>query len=513
MIVELQSFPSARACGSGIFFYTMMRMFEKFIAYSTAALLSGCMVGPDYVSPESEASAEALAEAHYYRDENLWKEATPADKLPKGDWWSVFGDDVLSDLLKLCRDNSPTLASAYYKIEKAREAVRIDAADLYPHADGTGSFSKAERSLNLSGSSSYEQWLVGMGLTGDLDLFGRVRSMIEADTADAQAQLYAYNSLLLSLQMMVATEYFTLRQYSSEVDLLIRTLQVRKEQTLLVERRVKLDYASELDLQRALQQEYEAAAQLATLERQIAISKNRLAILVGLSPSRLMMNDAPLSEKLPKLPEAVPSQLLERRPDIAEAERRVYAANARIGVAQAGFFPTISISANTDLTANRVEKLIEASSFAWGVSPQIYIPIFQAGKIYAQKQVAIAEHKVTVEDYKATVLEAIGEVENALSEINYLEREYSKRTLVTKASLRIQELTLRQYEQGYVDYFSVSDAQRLALENERTQISLLGDRFRACVSLIGALGGGWQMPKEDGDETSENAKNSDSSEG
>ena len=467
----------------------MMRTFHKTLFCFAAAVLAGCTVGPDYVPPESELSLDIISEDRFYRDENLWKEATPADKLPKGDWWSVFNDEILNDLLKLCRDNSPTLASAFYKIERAREAVNIDAADLYPQANGNAAFTKTERSHNFTGSSTYEKWLLGMGFTWDLDLFGRVRSMIDADTADAQAQLYAYNSLMLSLQTSVAVEYFTLRQYSSEVDLLIRTLDVRKKQTLLVRRRVKLDYANELDLQRALQQEYEAAAQLATLERQIAVSKNRLAILIGVAPSRLMMNDAPLSESLPKMPAAVPSQLLERRPDIAEAERKVYAANARVGVAQAGFFPTVSISANTDLSANKVDKLIQASSFAWGVSPQIYIPIFQAGRIYAQKRVALAAHKESLEEYKA----AIGEVENALSEINYLEREYDKRTFVTKASLKIQELTLKQYEQGYVDYFSVSDAQRLALENERSQIRLRGDRFRACVALIGALGGGWSV--------------------
>ena len=471
----------------------MMRIFYRTLLQIAAAALVGCTVGPDYVEPDSELSLDIVSEDRFYRDENLWKEATPADKLPKGDWWSVFNDEILNDLLKLCRDNSPTLASAFYKVEKAREAVNIDAADLYPQANGSAAFTKTERSHNFTGSSTYEKWLLGMGFTWDLDLFGRVRSMIDADTADAQAQLYAYNSLMLSIQTSVAVEYFTLRQYSSEVDLLIRTLDVRRKQTLLVRRRVKLDYANELDLQRALQQEYEAAAQLATLERQIAVSKNRLAILIGVAPSRLMMNDAPLSEVLPKMPAAVPSQLLERRPDIAEAERKVYAANARVGVAQAGFFPTVSISANTDLTANNVDKLIQASSFAWGVSPQIYIPIFQAGRIYAQKRVALAAHKESLEEYKAAVLSAIGEVENALSEINYLEREYDKRTFVTKASLKIQELTLKQYEQGYVDYFSVSDAQRLALENERSQIRLRGDRFRACVALIGALGGGWNV--------------------
>ncbi len=478
----------------------MMRIFHNIIIFLISVIFAGCAVGPEHSDPSAELAITDISEEHFHRDENLWKEATPADKLPKGDWWSIFDDEVLDNLLKLCKDNSPTLASAFYKVEQAREAVRIDAADLYPQANGNASYSKAERSHNLRSSSTYDKWVLGMGFTWDLDFFGRIRRIIEADIADAQAQLYAYNNLMLSLQSQVAIEYFNIRQYTSEVDLLLRTLDVRKKQTELVQRRVKLDFANELDLQRALQQEYEAAAQLSTLERQIAISKNRLAILVGMTPSSLTINDQPLSDKLPKLPLAVPSQLLERRPDIAEAERKVCAANARIGAAQAAFFPTVSISANTDLSANKIEKLINSSSFAWGVSPQVYIPIFQAGRIIAQKRVALAAHKEALENYKATVLTAIGQVETSLSEINYLKREYEKRRNVTIASLKVQELTQKQYDQGYVDYFSVSDAQRLALENERAQIRLRGDQFRACVALISSLGGGWTLPREEENE-------------
>ena len=472
------------------------RLVWRLAAAAPLAALCACTVGPDYVDASSELAVGDISEAHFYRDENLWKEAAPADKLPKGDWWKVFGDGVLNDLLKLCKDNSPTLASAFYKIERAREAVRIDSAEFYPHVGANGQFSRVSGSRNFNNSSTYNKWLVGLTYTWDLDLFGRVRSIVEADIADAEAQLYAYNSLMLSMQAKVAAEYFTIRQYISEVDLLLRTIEVRKEQTELVRRRVKLNFSNELDLQRALQQEYEAAAQLSTLERQIALAKNRMAILIGLSPSSLVLNDAPLAAALPKLPDAVPSELLERRPDIAEAERRVYAANRRIGVAQAGFFPTVSITANTDLSANKIEKILQTSSFAWGVSPQVYIPVFQAGKVYAEKRVALAAHKEALENYKAVVLAAIGDVENSLAEINYLKREYEKRSDVTKASIKVRELTQKQYDHGYVDYFSVSDAQRLALENERTQLQLRGSQFRACVSLIASLGGGWKVSGE-----------------
>ncbi len=475
----------------------MKKVTKNIFLASMAFALGGCMVGPDYVAPTAEVAKEDLSETHFFRDEGLWKEAAPAESLPKGDWWKVFGDPTLDSLLEQCQKNNPTLSAAFYRVEQARQNARIDAADFYPNAGGNASFSRTGYSRNVgSAYTQTDRWVVGLGMTWDLDLFGRIRSIINADVADAEAALDAYNSLMLSMRAQVAKQYFTIRQYCSEIELLQRTLEVRKEETELISNRVKLDFASDLDLQRAIQQEAEAAAQLSAVRRAMAIARNNIAILLGTTPSKLVLTDAPLGEILPKLPRAVPSELLERRPDIAAAERAVYAANARIGAAQAGFFPTVSISANTDLQANKIDKLLNSSSFAWGVSPQIYIPIFQAGRVYAQKQVALAAHKETLEKYKSTVLTAIGEVENAMSQVNNLRIEYVKRMDVTKASNKVFELTRKQYDLGFVDYFSVSDASRNALLNERTQISLRGDRFRACVDFIAAIGGGWSVDNE-----------------
>lgn len=478
----------------------MKKHLNTLIAGAAALALAGCMVGPDYVPPTAEIAKQDLSEEHFFRDDGLWKEAAPAESLPKGDWWKIFNDPVLNSLLEQCKKNNPSLSAAFYRVEQARQNARMDEAQLYPQMNGNASFMRTATSKNLTQAySRYDKWTTGLGMTWDLDLFGRVMSIIESDVATAQATLDAYNSLMLSMQAQVAKSYFSIRQYYSEVELLERTLEVRKEQTKLISDRVKLDFASDLDLQRAIEQEAEAAAQLSSVRSNIAKARNNIAILVGTTPSKLVLDDAPLGDVLPKLPAAVPSQLLERRPDIAAAEREVYAANARIGAAQAAFFPTVSISANTELSANKIDKLLDSSSFAWGVSPQIYIPIFQAGRIYAQKQVALAAHKETLENYKAKVLSAIGEVENAMSSINNLRDEYAKRSAVTDASKKVYELTRKQYDLGFVDYFSVSDASRLALANERTQISLRGDRFKACVDFIAAIGGGWELPKDDDD--------------
>lgn len=465
---------------------------------ASALALAGCMVGPDYVDPSFKIAEEELMKEHFSRDESLWKSALPADSLPKGDWWKVFDDPQLDALLKMCRENSPSLKAAFWRVEQARETALMDQSDLYPQLNGNASYSRRRSSKNTHGSyaGTYDNWATGFGVTWDLDLFGRIRSIIDADVADAQAALDEYENLMLLMQAQVATLYFSIRQYSSEIELLERTVKVRKDQTQYISRRLKYGEANDVDMQRALQEEYEASAQLASVERQMAVARNDIAILAGTVPSRLDFKILPLPEAMPRLPAAIPSELLERRPDIAQAERKVYAANARIGAAHAAYFPTVSFSADTSLSAEKIDKLINSSSFAWGISPQIYIPIFQAGRIYAQKQVALAAHKETLENYKNTVLNAIGEVENALAQINCLKREYDKRTDVVNASLKVQDLTQKQYDLGYIDYFSVSDAQRLALANERAQISLRGDRFKAYVNLISALGGGWSADTE-----------------
>ena len=485
----------------------MGKAFERTLIAASAVSLAGCMVGPDYVEPSPGVCESEIKAEHFFRDEGLWKDAAPSDNLPKGDWWEVFNDPELSALLKTCRENSPSLKAAFYRVEQARQTARMDEGELYPWLNGNASFARTAPSRNTRVSyGQYDTWLTGFGITWDLDLFGRIRSIIESDVATAQAELDAYENLMLLLQSQVASQYFTIRQLHSERELLVRTLKVRKEQTELVRRRVASDFADDLDLQRAIQQECEAAAQLAQVDRSMAVARNDIAVLAGMPPSQLKLSDLPLGDKMPKLPPAVPSQLLERRPDIAQAERLVYAANARIGAAQAAYFPTVSLTANTDLSAQNIDKLINSSSFAWGISPQIYIPIFQAGRTYAQKQVALAAHKEALENYKSTVLSAIGEVENALSQINNLRVEYAKRMAVVEASLKVEELTQRQYDLGFVDYFSVSDAQSLALLNERELLALLGDRFRACVNLIVALGGGWQNEKPSADWFDNNTK-------
>lgn len=286
--------------------------------------------------------------------------------------------------------------------------------------------------------------MIGLGTTWDLDLFGRIQSMVVKERALVQASYNLYCNLMLSIHARIASEYFFARQCESEIKLLSDTLKVRKIQTEFVQKRLSLKFASKLDLSRAKVLEYEAASQLDYVKRQLDAAKNRIALLCGRSATDFELKCAPLTDSLPNIP----------------------------------------------------KDLLEAGSLAWGISPQLYIPIFQAGKLCAQKDADIAAHKEATEKYKSTVLGAIEEVETLLSDISHMNREYENRRQTSAHSADVQMYTQKQYELGDQDYFAVSDAQRQYLTYKREEIRLLGARYRSYVSLVMSLGGGWENKYE-----------------
>lgn len=268
--------------------------------------------------------------------------------------------------------------------------------------------------------------------------------MVVKERALVQASYNLYCNLMLSIHARIASEYFFARQCESEIKLLSDTLKVRKIQTEFVQKRLSLKFASKLDLSRAKVLEYEAASQLDYVKRQLDAAKNRIALLCGRSATDIELKCAPLTDSLPNIP----------------------------------------------------KDLLEAGSLAWGISLQLYIPIFQAGKLCAQKDADIAAHKEATEKYKSTVLGAIEEVETLLSDISHMNREYENRRQTSAHSADVQMYTQKQYELGDQDYFAVSDAQRQYLTYKREEIRLLGARYRSYVSLVMSLGGGWENKYE-----------------
>lgn len=473
-------------------------MENKFQKFSKGALLvamglalSACTLEPDYVVPETHLDSSAEQMKNFKYAEGLWADANPNDAQLKGKWWLIFNDEKLAKLIETCREKNPNLKVAFYTVEQARQKARMTEAELYPWLNGNVSYTKTDTSENeFSYRGAYEDYRIGLGLTWDLDFFGRVQALMASEVADAQALRAAYENTMLMLEANVASVYFSIRQYNSEIVLLKETVNVRQKQVDLVTNRAKAKYAHEADVRRAEQQLYDAVTQIASVQRLRDASINYLAFLTGTIPANLQITDEPIAEVLPKVPSIIPSQLLERRPDIAQAERGVFSANMKIGAAKSAFFPTIQITSSLDLASQDISSLLEGNSLAWGVSPRLYLPIFQAGRLYAQYQVALAQHLQASEKYKATVLNAIYEVENALSAIKNLKAEYEARAKSASAAKAVETLTRNQFDSGVIDYFEYTDAERLALTNERERIRLRGEQFRSVVALILAIGGG-----------------------
>lgn len=466
------------------------------ILYTTAGalMLCACSLTPEYVKPESALSSKTGNPVKFANAGAVWKQAVPSDDKPKGSWWNVFGDAKLNAMLDECRANNPNLEALYATVEVAMAQSRATRGDLLPKAGVNASFGRnmvSENERYYMTPATYNSWATGVGLTWDLDLFGRVRAMLSAEKANAQAAMAAYQAMLLQLQGNLAVAYFSLLQSNAEISLLSETVKIRKEQVDYVSNRLNSGISTSVDLRRAQQQLSEARAQLESAKLSRALGINTIALILGKTTSDMKDISWEIGNAVPQIPSVLPSELLQRRPDIAEAERRVFAANAKVGAARAAYFPTVGLKANGGYASMDYENLFNSNSFTWGVGPSLYIPLFQGGQLNARSEAALAEYKNTVASYKATVLSAIKEVEDALARINFIGEEFKHQTESANAAFDIAQQTRLQYDEGVIDYFEVTDAQRLSLSTQLAQLRVRGDRFRACVHLISALGGGW----------------------
>lgn len=474
-----------------------MKIFLRTIQFSAAAVaagaLAGCMMNPDYEDPAQTEQIRAATDFENFENApDEWKKASPRDAEERGDWWSAFGDATLSEFMELCAKNNPDVKSLLFKTEQAAEYAAMTRSALFPHAGAGADYFKSEfgnRSLFTPLGSRFEDWAIGATLTWDADLFGRIRSTLEASRAEAQALEMQYQNALLALRTKTAALYFTYRELQKQEKILEKTVDIFRAQTRFVEDKVEMQAATLADAERAKAQEYSAMAKLTEITQRKILAKNILANLLGTVPAKLDIPPQTGEFKFPQSPAAVPSTLLERRADIAAAERQVCAANYRIGAAQAAFFPTISITSSLGTESTAFSKLLNSSSFAWGVSPQIYVPIFQAGRLCAQKRVALAKHKQSLEDYKSAVLNAVRETEDALAKTSLSKRRHAEVAAMAKAAQNAESMVKSQYEEGVADFFQLCEANRAALSAKLALEDAAAERLRAAVELVRALGG------------------------
>ena len=455
------------------------------------ALSLGCAVGPDYKKPDTPAP-QAYSEA------GPWKEAQPKDQLPKAGWWHIFHEPTLDALEEEAARASPTLGAALARFDQAVAVARVQGSQLYPSVD-LGPSAVRER---FSGHRQTEypattfqyttnSFDLPLQLSYEVDLFGSLRRSLESARASAEAQGAAYQGVLLVLQAGVAEDYFNLQSLVAQKELLQKNVTLLTDALELVRTLRRGGANSDLDL-------FQAEAELETVrsselasERAIARALHALEVLVGQSPEGFSVDAKPLEAQVPAVPVGLPSELLERRPDIAQAERTLAAANARIGVAKAAFFPSIGLTAFGGLNSSDLNNLLKWNSREWAVGPAVSLPLFKGGANMAGYQEAKAAYAEALANYRQQVLVGFQEVEDGLSDLRLLSGEADALESAVTAASGASRLSTVRYKAGLVSYLEVIDSQRTQLADEISLTQARADRLSATVLLIQALGGGW----------------------
>lgn len=463
-----------------------MKPIVKLSVFALASVvLSGCVLGPDYQRPDSSVPLE-------FRHTPGWKVAQPAELSSAVAWWSLYQDATLTDLLKQLEAANQNLRAAEAAWREARALVGGSRSALYPQATGQVGTSRTGNDQGVNKSNE-----VALGLSWQLDMWGQVRRQVEASEASAQASAAEWAGVRLSQQAELVQNYLQLRVIDEHMRLLDATVKAYQRSLQLTENRYKAGVVTRADVSQALTQLKNTQAQRLDLDWQRARYEHAIAVLIGSTPNAVQVASVETLPRLPALPIAVPSALLERRPDIAAAERQVMAANAQIGVAQTAYFPDLTLSASGGYRGSNLADWISMPNRFWSIGPQFAMTLFDAGLRRSKVEQAEARYDQQVARYRQTTLQAIGEVEDALVQLNVLAEEIQVQREALAASQDTLRLTENQYQAGMVDYLAVTNAQTIALNSQRTLLNLLGTQLTASVQLISALGGGWQMEADE----------------
>jgi NodT family efflux transporter outer membrane factor (OMF) lipoprotein len=467
------------------------------LALAICLALAACTVGPNYVRPSAP-----VPEA--FKESAGWKIATPADGKLVQAWWQLFNDPQLSALEEQVVISNQNVLAAEAQVRQARALVQQARAGYYPTLTVGASATRSQRGISSSsvsgtgavtgsgsGVQNSTEYSLPFDLSWEADVWGRIRRTVEANRDSAQASEADLAAALLSAQTELAQDYFLLRVQDAQKELLDATVASFQKALDLTRNRYQSGVAAKSDLLQAETQLKTTRAQAIDLGVQRAQLEHAIALLIGKPASSFSLPAAPFSAVFPQIPAGVPSQLLERRPDIAAAERRMAAANAQIGVAQAAYYPRVSLSASAGLQAASLANWFTWPSRFWALGPLISETLFDGGLRRAQTEQVRAAYDQTVANYRQTVLTGFQEVEDNLAALRVLEAEAQAQEDAVQSSMQTLAVSLNQYRAGIISYISVTVAQSTELGNRRTAVGILGRRLTSSVLLIKALGGGW----------------------
>lgn len=464
--------------------------------------LAGCALGPDYQRPD------VTVPTHFQEAETMpgWKVAQPQDTMPKGAWWVVYGDAQLNQLLEQMESANQTVQAAEARYRQARALTQSARAALFPSLGASSSYSRSGRGSNTASAGSTvgrsginESYNLGLDAGWEVDLWGKLRRSAESSRENAQASAADLGAARLSAQAELVQAYFQLRVVDAQQQLFDATVAAYQRSLQLTRNRHAAGVAARAEVVQAEAQLTTMQAQAIDNGEQRAQLVHAVALLLGRAPAELALPPMPLTSdagqavaRLPQIPAALPSSLLERRPDVAAAEHRVAAANASIGVAKAAWFPSLNLSAAGGFQSSSVVNWLTVPSRVWSLGPSLALSLFDGGARQAQSDAAIAAYDAAVADYRQTVLTSFREVEDNLASLRILSQEAAIQREAVRLARESVTLTTNQYRAGTTDYLSVVTVQASALSSERTALSLLGRQLVASVGLIKALGGGWQ---------------------
>ncbi|MGK5064733.1 efflux transporter outer membrane subunit [Janthinobacterium sp. LB3P112] len=455
------------------------------LALAAAVLLAGCAVSPTYETPTAAAP-------HTFKEAAGWQPAVPADTLERGPWWTLFGDAQLNQLADSIDISNQNVAEAVASYEQARALVREQRASLFPSVNLTGSGARSGGGGEQQANNNFK---AAIGASWEPDIWGRLRAGVTGADASAAASAADLAAARLSAQGELATNYFSLRQSDAQITLLNATIAGYKRVLDITSNRFNSGIAAKSDLLQAQTQLANAQIDLSSQTRARAQLEHAIAILLGRAPSDFSLAVAPWTLTVPEVPLGVPSTLLQRRPDIAAAERRVAVANEQIGIARSAYYPSLNLTGSYGSGASKVGDLFNASSSLWSLGVSAAQTLFNAGATTASVDAAKAGHEAAVARYRQTVLSAFGAVEDQLSATRALAEQLALRQQASSAADQVEQQMLNRYNAGQVGYTDVVTAQVTALSARRSLVQAQADRQTTAVALIQSLGGGWQVPQ------------------